>query len=202
LEKIRCLLESRSPLFRETKSSRSIVAARHRRPRDDDASKVCRPWINNACAGSQSPRRRRKLSNDKRQCHSGQDLLFLKDWLEEHPEAKPINLVYFGYFDPRHAGVEYAVPEHVFARREGPLPLEEIAPGWYAVSVNFVRGYPWFVYKPDGTKVGLPLKALTVFQQLKPVAMAGYSIYIYNVEPRVESLEPEVMRQKNEGAER
>ena len=51
-----------------------------------------------------------------------------------------------------------------------------------AVSVNFVRGYPWFVYKPDGTKAGLPQGALVAFQQLKPVAMAGYSIYIYHVE--------------------
>jgi hypothetical protein len=125
----------------------------------------------------------------------GQDLLFLKKWLEEHPDAKPINLFYFGYFDPKHAGIEYSVPEECLKRTGGngtrsvpatdngtrSVPATEIPPGWYAVSVNFVRGYPWFVYKPDGTKAGLPQDALAAFQQLKPVAMAGYSIYIYHV---------------------
>lgn len=111
----------------------------------------------------------------------GQDLLFLKRWLEKHPEAKPLNLVYFGYFDPRHAGLEYKVPEQFLSSDEAPIPLSKIPPGWYAVSVNFVRGLPYFVYKGDGTKGSLRQYALTQFQKLKPVAMAGYSIYIYHV---------------------
>ena len=31
----------------------------------------------------------------------GVDLLFLKKWLDEHPEASPLGLAYFGMFDPR-----------------------------------------------------------------------------------------------------
>jgi len=119
----------------------------------------------------------------------GQDLLFLKDWLHDHSEAgpsqprrAPISLIYFGYFNPRHAGIEYTVPDALVERQDGPVPVEVIPPGWYAVSVNFVRGYPWFVYKPDGTKAGVSQNALAAFQRLKPVAIAGYSIYIYKVE--------------------
>ncbi len=104
----------------------------------------------------------------------GQDLLYLKRWLDEHPEAQPLKLAYFGYFDPIHAGIDYTAPEPIGAG-------EEMPPGWYAISVNFVRGFPYQVYQGDGSKAYLPQGALAAFQRLQPVAMAGYSIYIYHV---------------------
>ena len=109
----------------------------------------------------------------------GQDLLYLKNWLSEHPEARPIKLAYFGYFDPIHAGVEYAAPDPIPTHdSETPQP---IPPGWYAISVNFVRGFPYFTYNGSGAKVSLSQGALAGFQKLEPVARAGYSIYIYHV---------------------
>jgi hypothetical protein len=112
----------------------------------------------------------------------GQDLLFLKKWLDQHPEAKPLKLAYFGYFDPKYADIEYSAPE-VPAVGEGEDPIDAPIPsGWYAISVNFVQGLPYFSYKGDGKKVSYGLKELARFQRLKPVAMAGYSIYIYHVE--------------------
>ena len=112
----------------------------------------------------------------------GQDLLFLKKWIDKHPEAKPLNLAYFGYFDPKYAGIEYTAPE-VSQLRDGENPEEaSILPGWYAISVNFVQGLPCFSYRGDGTKTSYKLQELARFQRLKPVAMAGYSIYIYHVE--------------------
>jgi hypothetical protein len=110
----------------------------------------------------------------------GQDLFFLKDWIREHPEAKPLKLVYFGYCDPIYFGVEYSAPESPVAASDASGP--QIAPGWYAISVNFVRGLPYFSYKGDGTKVSYGQNAFVPFQKLKPVATAGYSIYIYHVE--------------------
>jgi 4-amino-4-deoxy-L-arabinose transferase-like glycosyltransferase len=109
----------------------------------------------------------------------GQDLLFLKRWLDDHPEAAPLKLAYFGYFDPIHAGIEYAAPEVL--PPAGATPAPKIPPGWYAISVNFVRGFPYQIYHGDGTKGFLPQGALTAFQSLEPIAMAGYSIYIYHV---------------------
>ena len=104
----------------------------------------------------------------------GQDLFNLKRWLAQHPEARPLKLAYFGYFDPVHAGIDYTAPDAIGS-------ATAIPPGWYAISVNFVRGLPYFTYKGDGTKVRLKQDDFAAFQQLEPVAMAGYSIYIYHV---------------------
>jgi hypothetical protein len=121
----------------------------------------------------------------------GQDLLKLKHWLDKHPEARPLKLAYFGYFDPKYVGIEYTAPELPLTdgelKRGGQAsryigkPVPEIPPGWYAISVNFIRGLPWSAYKGDGTKTSFGQNKLVKFQKLKPVAMAGYSIYIYHV---------------------
>ena len=37
----------------------------------------------------------------------GQDLLFLKRWLQRHPEVSPLGLAYFGSIDPYLVGVDY-----------------------------------------------------------------------------------------------
>ena len=112
----------------------------------------------------------------------GQDLLLLRRWQESHPEAKPLNLFYFGYFNPIYAGIEYTVPDELLdPQRRTSISLAEIPPGLYAVSVNFIRGFPFFGYKSDGTKTSLPQGALKSFQQMQPVAKIGYSIYLYHV---------------------
>jgi hypothetical protein len=111
----------------------------------------------------------------------GQDLFFLKRWLHNHPEARPIKLAYFGCFDPSYAGIEYSAPENIPSEANVASGEKKIAPGWYAISVNFVRGLPYFTYKGNGSKISLKQYALSAFQRLKPVAMAGYSIYIYHV---------------------
>lgn len=40
----------------------------------------------------------------------GQDLLYLKRWLDKHPEAQPLQLAFQGDFDGSTAGIEYTVP--------------------------------------------------------------------------------------------
>jgi hypothetical protein len=89
----------------------------------------------------------------------GQDLYFLQQWRQRHPEAEPLRVVYFGLFDPRHIGMPY---------EEETSPR----PGWCAASVNALHGYRL------GGKWDL---RYTYFQRFKPVAMAGYSIYIYHI---------------------
>jgi hypothetical protein len=34
----------------------------------------------------------------------------LKRWVDEHPEARPLGLVYFGNLDARAAGLEFFLP--------------------------------------------------------------------------------------------
>ncbi|MEK6261271.1 MAG: glycosyltransferase family 39 protein [Planctomycetota bacterium] len=105
----------------------------------------------------------------------GQDLLELKRFVDQHPEIGSIGLAYFGIVDPKLAQFshESIVP---VADSDGEMCLPEIRPGWYAISVNHLFGYRH--YEADEP-------VYTCFRRLSPVAMAGYSIYIYHVTPEV-----------------
>jgi hypothetical protein len=116
----------------------------------------------------------------------GQDLLYLKSWLDEHPEASPLGLAYFGYIDPRAAGVRFALPPK---GPTSPSDLERAGrdelgpqPGWYAVSVTLLRGYRYSVPDGSGEKQYLGQPYYEYFQRFRPVAMGGYSIYIYHLD--------------------
>lgn len=114
----------------------------------------------------------------------GQDLLYLKKWLDQHPEAKPLKLAYFGWCNPKYAGIAYTVPECLTTKNaDGSQSTftKPIPPGWYAISANFIYGLPSFTFEWDGKKTDYEMNALSAFRDLKPVAMAGYSIYIYHV---------------------
>jgi len=100
----------------------------------------------------------------------GQDLLYLKRWLDEHPEARPLGLAYcLPFLDPSIAGIESTLPppgpEGRTVRGRDPEQLGP-KPGWYALSVREIRGrHGRYAY----------------FLRFEPVAMAGYSIYIYHI---------------------
>jgi hypothetical protein len=104
----------------------------------------------------------------------GQDLLFLKRWAEEHPEAWPLGVAYYGGIDPHVAGLDYRLAPTI---DDGPRP------GWYAVSVNFVCGASFPGFDEQGRRTFFPAGAYTYFGRLTPVAKAGYSIFIYHVTP-------------------
>lgn len=115
----------------------------------------------------------------------GQDLLFLKGWLDSHSEAQPLGLAYFGPTDPRILGIEYRLPplgpiteEQRLSRRSqwvGPLP------GWFAVSVSTLKGLHYGLRDGDGEWQYVPELSFTYFEEFKPIARAGYSIYIYHL---------------------
>lgn len=103
----------------------------------------------------------------------GQDLSDLRRWMRAHPEARPMRIAYYGAFDPASVGIDCPPPKVC----EGAAPCVP-RPGWYAVSVNLLRGLP---------HDGYPQGAFRYFLRYRPVAMAGYSIYIYNIKPEDES---------------
>jgi len=86
-----------------------------------------------------------------------QDLIYLRKWLDRHPEVTPQGIALF-------CDLPSAVVEST-----APAPPAKPQPGWYAVSVDRIRQGP-----PNGRPY---------FLHFKPVAMAGYSIYIYHVTP-------------------
>lgn len=99
----------------------------------------------------------------------GQDLWYLRDWTEEHPEARPFFLAYCGGFEPKDVGVDFPPVPRLLGPKKENRNQDVLVPGWYAASVNYVYGYE----VPEGAYAWL--------RTLKPVALAGYSIYIYRV---------------------
>lgn len=101
----------------------------------------------------------------------GQDLLYLQHWLCGHPDAKPLRIAFNGPCDPQLIGVEPVVappdgPNYVDSSRERPAQTIGPLPGWFAVSVNAIRSRT---------------KEYDYFLRFKPVATAGFSIYIYHI---------------------
>jgi hypothetical protein len=98
----------------------------------------------------------------------GQDLLYLKRWLDAHPEARPLYLQCSAGIDPDFLGVaaldlaRHRVPTAPTTATGKPRP------GWHAVSVSALM---------DRSGAALP------FLRLRPTARAGYSILIYQVRP-------------------
>ena len=101
----------------------------------------------------------------------GQDLFYLKRWLDAHPETSPFHLVYYGQADPRLAGIKFTLPDE----KAGPLP------GWYGIDVNHLRGTDRQAADGNGNWRCFETGSFRYFLHLQPVAMAGYSIYIYHI---------------------
>jgi hypothetical protein len=117
----------------------------------------------------------------------GQDLLYLRRWVDGHPEARPLGLAYFGYVDPRVAGIEFKLPPKGSTDPADFLepPRDEVGPrpGWYAVSVNVLRGCHYSLADGNGGTEFIEGDCYDYFLRFRPVASAGYSIWIYHLEP-------------------
>ncbi len=112
----------------------------------------------------------------------GQDLLYLKRWLDRHPEARPLYLAVHAAFDPRDVGIEFTLPPAGVVASEGDgLNAPALQPGWYAIDVNLLQGFPYAIPDGAGNTFSAHQGQFTYFMRFGPVARAGYSIYIYHV---------------------
>jgi hypothetical protein len=116
----------------------------------------------------------------------GQDLLILKNWLECHAEVHQPGLVYFGPASPALAGIVFTVPpkgdvdtDNLTEIARVPTGLE---PGWYAISVNFLYGYPYLIRDEKGGGEWATRAYYSYFRRFPPTARAGYGIYIYHLD--------------------
>jgi hypothetical protein len=115
----------------------------------------------------------------------GQDLLFLKTWLDKHPEARPLGLAAFNTIDPRILGIQFTLPPPGPTSEFGASELHPSQlgprPGYYALDVNFVRGFAYYIADGTGQFSGVLLHQYEYFQHFQPIAKAGYSIFIYHI---------------------
>jgi hypothetical protein len=123
----------------------------------------------------------------------GQDLLFLRRWLQKHPEASDIRIAVSGPVDPRWTGLRIVLPppgprssRHGFEGNNavslGPVP------GWYAIDTNLlIGGDPLAAADGKGQWETISWDVegcdLSYFQHFQPIATAGYSIFIYRITP-------------------
>ena len=119
----------------------------------------------------------------------GQDLLFLKKWVDAHPEATDLRMAHCGPFDPRLVGLRFTLPPvGVNGKERAEELLPEILgtqPGWYAIDVCFLLGGDPLSATDGRGGWDEPSKTpgydLSYFLCFEPVARAGYSIYIYHL---------------------
>lgn len=100
----------------------------------------------------------------------GQDLKGLKRWMDAN-QVTHINLCYFGTADPAYYGIECTqLPGSPFFVESPSAPQ---LPGYVAVSVTQLQG----VYLPE------PWRSFyRKLQQQTPVAVIGYSIFVYRID--------------------
>ena len=105
----------------------------------------------------------------------GQDLLHLKRWNERHTDAEPLHLSYFGWVDPRLAGIQARPIPGLLFGGNGEVTvgnLADVLPGWYVVSVNQVMGY-------RHSESSAPIH--NWLMEFEPVGQVGYSLWIYRL---------------------
>jgi len=97
----------------------------------------------------------------------GQDLTTLKDYMDVN-SIPTISLAHFGHVDPALYGIQYTLLNG--------MPQSE----YVAISANFLWGRAYFVdgtmFYPDSTA------GYEFFQTIKPRAVLGHSIYIFNTD--------------------
>jgi hypothetical protein len=101
----------------------------------------------------------------------GQDLFYLEDWCQSHPEAQPMQVAYFGGYPLERSKVKSAGdppfgPDDLQPGDKNDSVAFGPLPGWYALSVNELYSRS---------------QHYRYFLNFRPVATAGYSIYIYHI---------------------
>lgn len=87
----------------------------------------------------------------------GQDMYYLRNWLKVHPDVNPLSAALVDFV---------RLSDHQI---NAIAPAESPTPGWHAMSVHRIRD---------------DHRTYRYFLDYRPVATAGYSIYIYHVTPQ------------------
>ena len=112
----------------------------------------------------------------------GQDLIYLREWIDQHPEAGQPGLAIHVSFDPRNLGIEFMPPPMMPKGKEVESKRTVSArPGWYAVDANLLYGYPYTIQDGQGNRTKAHDSEFTWFQQFSPKVTIGGSINVYHL---------------------
>ena len=115
----------------------------------------------------------------------GQDLIYLKKWVDQHQEARPLFVASFNSFNPKHVGFEENEYTELFDDKWSGTPdLKDLTPGHYVLSVNLLKGYPFPIYNSQGKQVLMKEKWLEQFRKLTPNLKIAHTLYVYQIPPR------------------
>ena len=118
----------------------------------------------------------------------GQDVLALKQWGDDHLQTGPLGMAVFQSIHLSRFGIDFTdIPpgldplptgKQVDPSRFGPQP------GYFAISVNFLRGMIFQISNADGNWSKIDRHDYyDYFKYFKPIDRIGYSIYIYKITP-------------------
>jgi len=122
-------------------------------------------------------------------CDWGQDYFYLRDWVENHPEQRPVYMAYHGNLFPKNHGLHTTLPwpkrEYDHASRKADsyeskaVSNELFRQGYYAISVSPLFGLPSSTRDGAGSGDNISQQACYEARLKMPYARAGYSIWIY-----------------------
>lgn len=99
----------------------------------------------------------------------GQDAFYLRDWIQSHPEARPLTYAYISFFDLRTLGIQGSHTPSFHPDRSYP-PSEALQagprPGWHIVDVNYLHSHR---------------RHYDYFQMFEPVDYVAYSMHVFHL---------------------
>jgi len=113
----------------------------------------------------------------------GQDLLYLRDWVHENPNAEPVHLAFHGNFDPADVGFgktppwPHEIPLGKNTQQDKKFRFES---GCCAVSINLLRGSRMAARGGAESADDSLGAALAELKNLEPATRKGYSIWIFH----------------------
>ena len=115
----------------------------------------------------------------------GQGLFALRDWLDEHPEARPFRLAWWGSVNPRYAGIDFRLaPQQPAVVVPINSPDDLATPdcrGWVGVSATHLAGSAGTVFDSQGHRLPVQGSAFTWLRGRTPVAVVGGCVFIFDL---------------------
>jgi 4-amino-4-deoxy-L-arabinose transferase-like glycosyltransferase len=115
----------------------------------------------------------------------GQDLLYLKQWYDANPSARPLYTALDG-IDPRLLDIDATSAPMLPMSVQNLSQNGGVPHGWYAVDVNYLNGAELeytcnWVSAPRGDGAVAPREGYAYLYGLRPVCRVGATIYMFQV---------------------